>query len=298
MTQVRTAVDARNILGEGVLWCDRTRRVFWTDIHAATLWSLVPETGAVRTWSIPDRLGCFALTEDDDTLLLGLASQLAFFHLESGRLTHVCDVEPELASTRINDGRCDRQGRFVFGTLNEHASRERIGSFYRLGADLRLEKLPLGGVAIPNSICFSPDGSRMYYCDSIARVIRCSDYGPSPDDLRNERVFADLRGGPGAPDGSTVDCEGGVWNAQWGAARVVRYAPDGAVDCVIPVPVSQPSCVCFADDGLTQLYVTTAREDLSDAALEKEPLAGGLFCADLPNVRGLPESRFGGMLPE
>lgn len=292
MRGVRLAVDSRNQLGEGVLWCERTRRVWWTDIQRSTLWCHEPASGKVSSWPMPERVGSFALTWDDDMLLLGLASKLAFLDLSTGAIKTICDVEPELSTTRINDGRCDRQGNFVFGTLNEDPRRERTGSFYRLRANLRLEKLPLGGVAIPNSICFSPDGSRMYFCDSTVGIIRCCDYGPELGDLRNARDFVDLSSGPGAPDGSTVDADGGVWNAQWGGARVVRYTPEGMADRVISVPVSQPSCVCFGGDGLTQMYVTSARDELTEAVLESEPLAGGLFCADLTDVRGLPESRF------
>jgi L-arabinonolactonase len=294
MSEARLAVDAHNQLGEGVLWCDRTQRVWWTDIQRATLWCHQPATGVTLTWPMPERLASFALTRRDDTLLLGLESRLAFFNLTTGVADTICDIEPELSTTRLNDGRCDRYGNFVFGTLNEEPQRKRIGSFYRLDAGLRLEKLPLGGVAIPNSICFSPDGSRMYYCDTTEGVIRCCDYGPGAGDVRNSRVFAEVSGN-GGPDGSTVDSRGGVWNAQWGGACVVRYRPDGTVDRVIALPVSQPSCVCFGGSKLMRLYITTARDELTAEALETEAAAGGLFQVDAPEVRGLPESRFGGL---
>ncbi|HJW10457.1 MAG TPA: SMP-30/gluconolactonase/LRE family protein, partial [Albitalea sp.] len=125
-------VDARNALGEGVLWCERTQRVFWTDIMASTLWCHHPATGTTRQWALPERLGSFAFTPDENRLLLGLAKQLAFFDLASGELDTVCRVEPELPTTRVNDGRCDRQGRFVFGTMNEAPDLAPLGSFYRL----------------------------------------------------------------------------------------------------------------------------------------------------------------------
>jgi L-arabinonolactonase len=294
MSGVRLAVDARNQLGECVLWCDRTERIWWTDIQRATLWCCEPAAGRTHSWKMPERLGSFALTESEDTLLLGLESMLAFYQLSTGAVEPICAVEPELGSTRINDGRCDRRGNFVFGTLNEDRRRERIGSFYRLDPGLHLEKLPLGGVAIPNSICFSPDRARMYYCDSTEAIIRCCDYGPRLEDIRNDRVFVELEAGPGSPDGSTVDSNGGVWNAQWGGARVVRYTPDGRTDRVVAIPTSQPSCVCFGGKDLNHLYVTTARDELPDSVLETEPLAGGLFCAALTGLHGIPEGRFGG----
>lgn len=294
MSEARLAVDAHNQLGEGVLWCDRTQRVWWTDIQRATLWCHQPSTGVTLTWPMPERLASFTLTRRDDTLLLGLESRLAFFNLSTGVVDTIRDIEPEMGTTRLNDGRCDRYGNFVFGTLNEEPQRERIGSFYRLDASFRLEKLPLGGVAIPNSICFSPDGSRMYYCDTTEGVIRCCEYGPDLSDVRNGRVFVEVSGN-GGPDGSTVDSKGGIWNAQWGGACVVRYRPDGTVDRVIALPVSQPSCVCFGGSNLMRLYITTARDELTAEALEEEAAAGGLFQVDVPEVRGLPESRFGGL---
>jgi L-arabinonolactonase len=296
MTEATLAVDAHNQLGEGVLWCDRTARLWWTDIQRSVLWCHEPASGATSSRALPERLCSFALTTDDDVLLLGLSSRLAFLDVRTGELKTICEVEPELMTTRLNDGRCDRQGRFVFGTANEDRRREKIGSFYRLDTDLRLEKLPLGGVAIPNSICFSPDGSRMYYTDSMEKTIRCCSYGPGSNEFANERVFTVLDTGPGVADGSTVDSEGRVWNAQWGNGRVVCYTPEGDVHHVIHLPVSQPTCVCFGGDGFRQLYITTAHDELDAEALARQPEAGGLFRA-MPGgpaggTRGLAESRF------
>lgn len=285
------AVDGKNTLGECVLWCERSARLLWTDIPAATLWAHTPATGATRSWAMPERLASFALTEDDDRLLLGLASGLAFFRFSTGAVERICDVEADLAGTRINDGRCDRQGRFVFGMFNQDSDpREAVGSFYRLNCDLSLERLPLGHVAIANSICFSPDGATMYFCDSQAKVIRSCDYG---DVIGEQRVFADLSSEDGEPDGSTIDAEGGLWNARWGSGRLVRYTPDGQVARVLMLAAPQPTCVAFGGALLDTLYATSARQWLSDAELADSPGSGGVFkfAAD---VIGLAEQRFQG----
>jgi L-arabinonolactonase len=279
-------VDAKNALGECVLWCEHSGRVFWTDILGSTLWAHHPASGATRSWAMPERLASFALTDHDQRLLVGLATQLAFFELDSGLLTPICEVEPGL-TTRLNDGRCDRQGRFVFGTFNEVEPRLPIGSFYRLNRDLRLERLPLPHVAIANSICFSPDGATMYYCDSPQKVIRCCDYDLLSGALSQPRVFAQVQG-DGEPDGSCVDARGYVWNAQWGGGKLVRYAPDGRIDRVVALPASQPSCVGFGGERLDQIFATSARVGLAHPGT----MDGGLFAGTMPNVRGLPESRF------
>lgn len=276
-------VEARNQLGECVLWDDRTGRVLWTDILGSTLWAYEPLSRMTSTWPMPERLASFALTQDDDRLLLGLASQLAFFEFSTGKVTPIVAVE-EGMTTRLNDGRCDRQGNFVFGTFNEVEPRHPICAYYRLNAeDLSLERLPLKQCAIANSICFSPDGKTMYYADSPDKAIRQVDY-PS---LENDRVFAQCEG-EGEPDGSCIDAEGFLWNAQWGGFKVVRYAPDGAVDMIVDTPAQQPSCVAAGGHLMDTLYVSSARVGLHEPGTED----GSLMGAEVSGLRGLPESRF------
>ncbi|HEY0061305.1 MAG TPA: SMP-30/gluconolactonase/LRE family protein [Telluria sp.] len=280
-------VEAENQLGECVLWCERTGRVLWTDILGATLAVHTLATGKTRHWPMPEPLASFALTDDDDRLLLGLASQLAFFDFSSAAVTPICKVEEDLP-TRLNDGRCDRQGRFVFGTFHHQEPRERIGSYWRLDAALRLERLPLPGCAIANSICFSPDGATMYYCNSPDRAIRCCDYDVATGAISGDRVFAQVPGADGEPDGSCIDADGYLWNAQWGASHVVRYAPDGTVERVVETAALQPSCVSIGGRELNQLFVTSARVGMAEPAVHD----GGLFQGALDGIRGLPESRF------
>lgn len=279
-------VDAQNVLGECAIWCDRTQRLWWTDILGRRLWRYTPASGASEQWDMPERLASFALTGNEDRLLLGLESRLAWFSVADAQVLTIVEVAATGNGIRLNDGRCDRQGRFVFGTMNEAVGRAPIGRFYRLGHDLQLEPLPLQPVAIANSICFSPDGGTMYFCDSLGGAICCCDYG---EQLGSQREFARLPPGGGEPDGSLVDADGFVWNAEWGAGRIVRYRPDGSVERAIGVPVSQPTCPAFGGPGLNELFVTTALVDL----LVPERYAGGVFSLPVTDAVGLPESRFG-----
>lgn len=289
--RMQVALENADVLGEGVVWCDRAQALYWTDIQRATLYRWHPDSNHRQQWSLPERLTSFALCERDGWLLLALASRLVFFRLDDGTLQTLHEVEPG-QPTRCNDGACDRQGRFVFGTLHEPSSgpKQALGSFWRLDATLRLERLPLPAVAISNSIAFSPDGGTMYFCDSLTRRIDCCDYGDEP---RNVRPFALLDDARGEPDGSCVDADGALWNAQWGSARVLRYAPDGAVLQVLDVPARQPTRPALGGPGLDTLFVTSASEGLDPTQLAGDPLAGALFRARVA-VRGLPESRFAG----
>ena len=285
-------LDKRHELGECVLWCERSRRLLWTDIPAATLWSYSPSSGESVGWPMPERLCSFALTDSDDCLLLGLASGLAWFRFSSGAVERIVDVEAGIPATRLNDGRCDRQGRFVFGMFNQEDGPKRaLGGFYRLNTDFTLERLPLANAAIANSICFSPDGRRMYYADSATREIRCCDYDPESGAVGASRVFVAADAAPGEPDGSCIDAEGFLWSTRWGAGQLMRFAPDGRLDRTLALAAPQPSCPAFGGPGLGTLYVTSAWLGMGAGERAAAPLSGALFSQELA-LRGLPESRF------
>jgi len=290
------ALPVSNALGEGVVWCDREQALYWTDIHAATLWRYHPHGGTQQAWSMPERLACLALCATEGWLLLGLATRLAYFHPASQTLLPLHEVEAGLP-TRINDGACDRQGRFVFGTLHEPrdgGARQALGGFYRLNHDLSLQRLSLPCVAISNSVAFSPDGSTLYFCDSLTRRIQCCDYG---DHCGLVRTFVTLDEPHGEPDGSTMDREGGLWNAQWGLGRVVRYTADGRLDRIVTLAATQPTRPAFGGTELTTLFITSARDGLDATALAVQPQAGALFSAQ-PDIVGLAEPRFAGLSPQ
>lgn len=287
------AVDTKCTLGEGALWCARTGQLYWTDIEGERLFRYNPDTGERADWRMPERLATFAFTARAHVLLLGLATHLTFFDLATGEFTRIAEIEPGM-KTRLNDGKCDRQGRFVFGTMNEADKPQPIGGFYRLNLDLSVERLPLPAPAIANSIAFSPDGATMYFCDSPTREIHACAYG-ADGRVGASRRFATIDEADGDPDGSTVDAEGGLWNAHWGAGRVVRYDSTGRETERVIVAARQPSCVALGGARLGTLYVTTARVGLDANQLAAERNTGGVFAATVAR-RGLPEVVFAGLL--
>ena len=156
-------------------------------------------------------------------------------------------------------------------------------------------RVVLDGIEVSNGLGFSPDGSRAYYVDSATRRVDVLDVVPATEDPRGlvrRRPFVEIDPDDGMPDGLTVDAEGGVWVALWGGGAVRRYSPDGALDAVVPLPVSQVSACAFGGDDLDRLFVTTSRQGLDDPDAD-EAASGSLFVAD-PGVRGLPVLPFAG----
>ena len=185
---------------------------------------------------------------------------------------------------RFNDGRCDRQGRFWVGTMHNE-TRAPEGMLFRLdGTGLAPVR---NGISIPNSLAWSPDGRTMYFADSLRRAIAAYPYDPATGTPGEGRDIV-RTGRPGFPDGSTTDAEGFLWNAEFNAARLVRYAPDGRIDRVVPAPVNRPTSCGFGGRNFETLYVTTASQAMGEAELRDNPLAGALLAFE-PGVPGLPE---------
>jgi sugar lactone lactonase YvrE len=296
MPTATLVVDSQCTLGEGLLWDGRRDALLWTDIERATLWLHHTDDGSTRTWRLPDRLGSLALCVSGK-LLLALAKGLFLADIDRPAdgvlaVTMLVPLEVDLPSTRTNDGRTDRAGNFVFGTMNEDPDKAPAGSFYQYSRRHGLRRLALGGVAIPNSICFSPDGRTMYYCDSLSgRILQCR-YDAESAEVSDSRPFVEFGGGRGLPDGSIVDADGCLWNAEWGAAVLRRYTPAGTLDREIAVPPKNPTCPAFGGRDLTELYVTSARQEMTPEELAVRPDAGGVYAARPAGVRGLPEPRF------
>jgi L-arabinonolactonase len=289
-------VDSRCTLGEGITWWAAREALLWTDIQSSRLWLHSPGDGTTRSWALPDRLGCLAICASG-VLLLGLAKSLAFADLDASpgdelEVRTVEPIEPDISTTRINDGRTDRAGNFVFGTMNEDERKAPIGSFYQYSAGHGVRRLDLGGIHIPNSICFSLDGRTMYFCDStLRRIMRC-DYDPASASVANVREFATFDDQQGTPDGSVIDSDDHLWNAEWGAARVRRYTPDGRIERSLALPAKNPTCVVFGGAAMDDLFITSSRQEMTPEELTHTPDAGSVYRVPRTGIQGVSDALF------
>jgi sugar lactone lactonase YvrE len=278
-----------NVLGECVLWDSPRGKLWWTDIQASRLQCYDWTSGALEVLEAPERIGSFGFVADSDSLITAFASGLALYEPRQRSVRWLARPAASDPGVRFNDGRVDRRGRFWSGTMVEDGQPGARGCLYSLqGSGEARPHIP--GVRISNGLCFSPDGSRLYFADSPTRVISVYELIEPEGVLGNRRPLAQTPEGS-SPDGATVDVDGCLWTALWGAGCVVRYTPDGRLDRTLPVPVSQPSCVCFAGPDLDILCVTTAREGLNEARLHDEPHAGDVFLYRV-GTQGLPESEY------
>jgi L-arabinonolactonase len=280
-------ISVGNTLGEGISWDPVGERIWWTDIQERKLFRCDPLKRALESFDLPERLGSFGFVEGSDKIVGAFESGFGFYHPDSGRLDWLVRPAHDAENMRFNDGRVDRQGRFWAGSMVE-AEGEPKGKLYCLQGDQ--SKVCLTGIAISNSICFSADGRHLYFADTPQRTIVRYDIDAASGAIGNREIF--VRTPQGAfPDGSNIDAEGHLWNAHWGAGRVVRYAPDGSISAEIDIPTMQPTCIAFGGKNLDVLFVSSARQHLSEEALAGQPHAGDVFVYQL-DVKGLTDSRF------
>jgi sugar lactone lactonase YvrE len=276
---VEVVVEAGNTLGEGPVW-DPDQGVWWLDILESQL-HLFDLAGNWQTRELDETPGSLALA-GEGRLLLALRRGLFLYDIGSETSAPVAAIEEDLPDNRLNDGKTDAAGRFWVGSMADDGRGKR-GALYRWdGGVTRV----FGDVGIPNSLAWSPDGRTMYFADGAVGAIFTFPYDPDTGRIGERRVFAEVEP-PRAPDGSTVDTDGCLWNAEWGGARLVRYTPDGRVDRVVELPVAKPTCPTFGGPNLDLLYVTTARAGHAEDPLSSERHAGAVFVVDA-GVTGLP----------
>ena len=286
--EVELALDARAELGEGPSWDPETGRLIWVDITAEVVHWFDPASGHDQRFEVGQPVGA-AVPASDGRLALAVSDGFAFLDPPTGGIERIADVEVDLADTMMNDGKCDPAGRLWAGTKDAVGSRP-LGSLYRLGADRRPERI-LTGLTVSNGLGWSPDRTTMYFIDSPTQRIDVFDFELESGEISNRRTLVEIPKAWGLPDGMTVDEDGFLWVAFWGGSAVRRFAPTGAVVSTVEFPVSQVTSCAFGGGDLSELYVTTARDSLSETQLAEQPLAGGLFRLR-PGVRGRPSHPF------
>ncbi len=286
-TDIETLTELQNNLGEGPLW-DPQGRLFWTDINARRLHLWDPASG-VETAELSVKVGCMGLREGGGLVLAtdgGFALYSFRAGLDEAEPEFLGDPEADLPQTRFNDGAVDPGGRFWAGSYGGESN-----SLYRVDPNGSIHKIDTG-FGVPNGTDWSLDAETMYFTDSTAKTIYAYDFDTSTGEVENRRPFIVTQDADGVPDGLTVDAEGFLWSARWGGGRLERYDPEGGLERTLALPVSQPTSCAFGGADLSELFITSAREGLSDEALAKQPLAGRLFRVR-PFVKGREAFRFG-----
>ena len=292
--EITCVVDARAELGESTYWDPAAEVLWWIDIYGPTIHRFDPATGRNESWPAPEYPGCLAVRESGG-LVVSLASGFHFFDPATGTFTPIVDPERDVADSRFNDGKTDREGRFWSGTMWEAPGKEpaKIGALWRLDRDLTAHKV-IAGVGCSNGLAWSPDSKTMYFTDSHTHFVWAYDFDKATGTVENRRVFIDFSVEGFIVDGATVDAEGPYWLTVPFKGKVLAYDPAGRLIRSIDLPVDLPTCCEFGGKDLDTLYVTTAVYSRAPRGGSSGPQAGSLFAITGLGVKGLPLVPFGG----
>ena len=298
--EVECVLRRRSITGECPVWCDEEQALYWVDVQEPALHRFDPATGEDRSWTMPAWIGSFGLGAGHraGSAVVALRTGVHRFDFASGTLDLLATAPFDSRRFFLNDGACDRQGRFWVGPMyrplppvSDLPEAERRGPLCRLdGRALIPATAPVG---IANGLAWSPDSRTMYHADTADGVVFRYEFDPDMATLANRRVFVRLDAKEGGPDGAAVDRDGFYWIARFGGGRLARFDPNGKLEREIALPVRYPTMCAFGGADLSTLYVTSAGWALNDMERERHPLEGSLFALEAP-VPGLPAGRWPG----
>ena len=273
--------------GEGPVWHPSFDGVRWVDMQAGDILELAgtedvrrTHVGTVAACFRPRRGGGIVLADQRGFVLLDDAMQV------ERRLPEVWD-DPGI---RMNEGGADPAGNFWAGSM-AYDQTPGAAALYRLTPTCPSRRCSTASRS-PTASASPPTAPTP--TTSTPRRRRSTSSTTATATCTGRRTAFPIADGPGSPDGLTVDAEGCLWVALFGGAAVHRYTPDGELLAAVPLPVAQVTACTFGGPELDRLYITTSRENLDADALAAQPLAGALFCVDLPGVRGLPVLEFAG----
>lgn len=285
----RPLIERIFVLGECAIFDEREDRFLFCSIEEEQIHSVTLQGTDLRTWNFPSHVGSFGLTESG-RWIVALRDRVILFDPRTGAEETVATF-PMPADMRLNDGRVGPDGAFWVGSMHCPADRRPIGSLYRIAPDGTVEE-KVQGVKVSNGLAFSPGGAVMYYSDSTACWVDRWDFDRTTGVISNRRRFATLDEETGKPDGAACDAEGHYWSAGVSSMHLNRFAPDGRLVARYPVPGS-PTMPCFAGKDRRTLIVTSLTAYRPKEVLERYPLTGTTFIADVaPPAAGLPEYRF------
>lgn len=284
MTEFECRLPLHMKLGESPLWDARAGALYWVDILACQLHRLDLEND-VHSVALHNEAITSVACHADGGLIAATRSGLWRLDAAGHKQNRLADNPEDIRDHRFNDGGTDPEGRFWIGTMDENIQTADGNLYVYNGHALVRRKT---GITISNGVAFSPDGQWLYHTDTPTRVIERHRINAATGDIGPGETWVDINqlDIEGNPDGAAVDVDGHYWCALFGGGAVARFDPDGQLVDRYPLAAPNPTMPAFGGPDRRSLFVTTAREHMDAAALDRWPQSGSLFAmsVDTPGV--------------
>ena len=289
MSKVELFKDVKNSLGEGITWSSLNSCIYWLDIMPkSVLFKIDLYSNKLETFDLPEFVTASSIISNNEIALVS-NNGVNRFDFKTNSYERIIDVEKDIPLNRSNDGASDARGRLWFGTMQNNFNKDgsaksldtKSGNLYCLsGNQLNVVEKNLG---IPNTFVWSPDNSKFYFADTIDGSLLEYKFNLDEGILSDKKIFFNFD--RGAPDGSTIDSEGFIWNCRWGGSCVVKIDPKGRVDQIYELPVENVTNCVFGGNDLKTLFITTANNS------DKNKYDGSLFALNV-NTPGIEDNKF------
>lgn len=294
MRKAEVFYEIRATLGEGPVFDSHSNTLFWTDILEKRLYRYSFEDQQLQTIQTDRHIGAFAIC-DKKTLVVAADNGFSFFDLDTETFQFVTDPELELPLNRFNDGKCDAKGRFWAGTM-EFTPTSPNGSLYKLDTHQNVERMA-SDIIIANGLAWNTDHTKMYHVDSGKNEIYEYDFNLEAGTIHNKKLLYEFEEGYGTPDGIAIDSDNCLYIALWGGSKVIHFHPaTREILEEISVPAPHVTSVAFGGTDYKTLFITTARDGLSEDQLSQYPLSGSVFHINV-STAGLPLHPYQGVRP-
>ena len=286
-------LSTKNALGESPIWSVRDQALYWISSPEGEVWRWdlinLPHRRLMNTV-----IGCIGLLGQSNSIIVAGESGMWYINMDHPNEPQHIVHRPEYdTTTRPNDGRVDRYGNLVLGMYNNYhrGGGPTVGknnaSLFRLSSNtLQWDDILCNNnnqeyrYRVSNCICFSPDGSVLYFSDTPTRTLYAFDYTPDGPVSNRRHVWTMPASMPGALDGAQIDNRGKLWIAVTGGNMVIQLNPiNGKVETIVRINAN-PTSVTFGGTELDELFITTRAPD------------GGIFRVKIPGVRGVAEPEF------
>lgn len=255
----RMEIIANNgdLCGEGPHWDEKERCLYWTDINGKRLYRY--DWADERQELVWDgfEINGFTLQADGGFVL---TNTRGFWTWSRGEKPVLLAAEAGGEHCHLNDCIADPEGGVYSGSWHlDEAGKSSPSFLFRADPDGSVHIVD-EGISFSNGLALSPDCSRLYFTDTVARVVYAYDRQRGDGALKNRRIFVRIDRSEGMPDGLAVDADGFLWCAHWFGGCLTRYDPDGKRERRVEIPATQTASLAFGGPDLDEIYVTTAAE--------------------------------------
>lgn len=287
MHNIELIKNSQSILAEGPVYNEKENSLYWTDIKDKKIYKYNLIEEKVIKYQFDKKIGTFAFT-NKNKIIAACEDGFYYLNLEEETMSFIYNPEEEIPENRFNDGKCDIQGRFYAGTMDDKEEKTCGSLYFYEKNNIRKIESNLG---ISNGLGWNKSNTKFYLTDSPKREIYEYDYDINTGYISNKKIFAKIKEEDGFPDGLTLDDDDNIYSCHWDGFKITKYSPTGKILEIIKLPVPNISSCCFGGKDFDILFITSARKGLSTEDLKKYPLSGHVFKLKL-NVSGQKSNLF------